>query len=347
MIGVVVTVSVSLACIGTGVWLLTTRHAVRAAVPTEEVAPTTMAASAPPTDVSPSVSQTANRLIQELGGDGRAAARIGLSAKDDVSTADKPPGPEKNPKNGSVAPTFTILANDAPEVNEARGVLDAYLAAPTWREKLPHVFRAARCESLMLDFYEKRGEADPLPRAFTGAALITVGESRVVNLSFACPERATSGLRAYFHRAASGKLQLDWEAWTGFSEKAWPDLKTQRSSLPTLVRAIAEQSDEYAYEFREQWRWLAVKLQSPDGVHSITGYCDRRSGMGIALANLIGVPLPQQQTDKDKPGTPIHPPGTKSTVTVRIAFPSNAQSDHCVFITELLADRWMLFDVGQ
>ncbi len=223
-------------------------------------------------------------------------------------------------------------------------MLDAYLAAPTWREKLPHVFHAARCESFMRDFYDKRGETEPQPRDLLSAGLITAGASKVVNLSFASPARVVSGLRANFHRTASGNLQLDWEAWTGFCEKAWPDMKEERSSLPVLVRAIAEETDYYNYEFAEDWRWLAVKLRSPDGVHSITGYCDRRSGTGIALANHIGVPVAQQAAEKDKPSIPIRPPGTKSIVTVRLAFPSAAQSDHCVFITDLLADRWMLFD---
>lgn len=41
----------------------------------------------------------------------------------------------------------------------------------------------------------------------------------------------------------------------------------------------------------------------------------------------------------------IHPRVfAKSIVTVRVAFPPAAQSDHCVKITDLLADRWMLFD---
>ncbi len=63
---------------------------------------------------------------------------------------------------------------------------------------------------------------------------------------------------------------------------------------------------------------------------------------GIALANLIGVPLPHKLPD----GTPMPAlklPGSKALVTVRLAFPNNAQSDHCVKIIDLLADRWLLF----
>jgi hypothetical protein len=265
------------------------------------------------------------------------------AVKETEPAAPPPPGPAYRPKNEDVALMFSSLPSDSPQVAEARAVLDSYLAAATPAEKLRYVHRAARCEKLMPEYYEKRGETDPKPGQLTGAGIINGGTLRVLNLSFACDERPTTGLRANFFRSTSGELLLDWEAWTGFSEKAWPDLKKQRPTIPTLVRAVAEESDYYNYEFAESWRWIAVKLRSPDGVNSITGYCDRRSGVGIALANLIGVPL-QQVIEADKPHIPIRPPGTKSIVTLRVAYPVNAQSDQCVDITELLADRWSLFD---
>ena len=112
--------------------------------------------------------------------------------------------------------------------------------------------------------------------------------------------------------------------------------------FPVLMRAIASESSCYNYEFSENWCWLAVKLRSPDGLNNVTGYVERNSVLGIALANLIGVPLPQNLPD----GTPIPAlklPGSKALDTVRLAFPNMAQSDHCVKITELLADRWLLF----
>ena len=64
--------------------------------------------------------------------------------------------------------------------------------------------------------------------------------------------------------------------------------------------------------------------------------------LGLAMANLIGVPLPHKLPD----GTPmpaLNMPGSKSLVTVRLAFPNKAESDSCVRIVDLLADRWLLF----
>jgi len=142
------------------------------------------------------------------------------AVKEAEPAAPPPPGPAYRPKNEDVALMFSSLPLDSPQVAEARAVLDSYLAAATPAEKLRYVHRAARCEKLMPEYYEKRGETDPKPGQLTGAGIINGGTLRVLNLSFACDERPTTGLRANFFRSTSGELLLDWEAWTGFSEKA-------------------------------------------------------------------------------------------------------------------------------
>ena len=263
-------------------------------------------------------------------------------AKVEAAKQGTPGGPLYDAHSSNVAITFAALPMNAPQVAEAQAVLTKYLQAAKWRDRLPYVFEPERVEKLMLEQYEKRGQSDPEQGALLDAGNITAGTSQVLNLQFACATRPDAGMRANFHRTRSGKLLLDWESWVAWSEKAWPDLKKERPQLPVLMRAIASESSYYNYEFSEKWRWLSVKLRSPDGLHNVTGYVERNTMLGIALANLIGVPLPHNLPD----GTPMPAlklPGAKALVTVRLAFPSKAQSDHCVNITELLADRWLLF----
>lgn len=329
-IAIVAALLVSAACIGTVVWAFVGRRP----APVAYRAP---AASASLTPVAPPrEGQSAAERVRQLGEDGSIAKKMGLKSEHDLSKTEESTNSAASPMTETPVPTRTVLDTNSPEVIEARSVLDAYLSAPTWRQKLPHIFRAARCESLMADYYEKRCEPEPEPRAFLGAGYITGGESKLVNLSFSCPSRPEAGVCASFHRSAAGKLLLDWAAWIGFSEKSWSDLKKQRPVIPTLVRAMAEESDYYNYEFTDQGRWLAVKLRSPDGEHYVTGYCDRGSGTGIALSNLVGGSL-SQKASKEMPAARI-------AVTVRVAFPVAAQSDNCVNITSLLADTWLLFD---
>jgi hypothetical protein len=323
------------ACVGTVVWAFGVRRPAQA-VNVKPKARTAEHQAPPAPSVVPAADRSAAKLIREMGDDGALAAKLGMNAGDDSGSAARPSGLPFDPRGGNLAITRTSLGPGEPAVAEARAALDAYLAEPTWRAKLSHVFRTARCEALMPEYYDKRGETEPVPHTFEGAGLITAGDVKVVNLIFSRPDRPDAELRAFFHRGTAGNLLLDWEAWTGFSEKSWPDLKKERSTSPVLMRAIAEKSDRYNHEFIDAERWLAVKLGSPDGAYSITGYCERRSGTGIALASLIGEPL--------SPGNSKKVPAARIDVTVRVAFPAAAQSDDCVNITRLLADRWMLLD---
>lgn len=263
-------------------------------------------------------------------------------AKVEAAQQGQPGGPLYDPSSSNVALTFESLPLDSPQVVEAQAVLAKYLQAASWRERLPFVFEPERIEALMQEQYEKQGKKDPEHGSLSVAGIITAGSSKVLNLQFPSAQRPDSGMRANFHRTRAGKLLLDWESWVAWSEKTWPEFKQERSQLPVLMRVVASESNYYNYEFSESWRWLAVKLRSPDGLYNVTGYVERNSIFGVALANMIGVPLPHKLPD-GSPMPALNLPGAKAMVMVRLAFPSKAQSDHCVNITGLLADRWLLF----
>lgn len=238
--------------------------------------------------------------------------------------------------------TYTSLTPEAAEVVEARSLLENYLKAASWRERLPFAYQQERAEERMRDFYEQRGQSEPVPGRFLGAGTLSAGESKVLNLRFACASRPEFGLRANFHRGSGGKLLLDWESWVTWSEMPWDELKKERPQKQTLLRAVASESDYYNFEFSENWRWLAVKLRSPDGLHSLTGYVRRDTHLGIAVANLIGVPLPHKFPE-ETPLPALARSGSKALVTVRVVYPDDARTDHCVRIVDLMADRWVLF----
>ncbi len=250
--------------------------------------------------------------------------------------------PEDERRRERIPIAYASLKSEAVEVVEARSLLENYLKASSWHERLPFVFQPERAGERMREFYEKRGQSEPLPERFLGAGTLSAGESKVLNLRFACASRPDFGLRANFHRSSGGKLLLDWESWVTWSEMSWDELKKERPVKQVVLRAIASESDYYNFEFSESWRWLAVKLRSPDGMHSLTGYVRRDTHLGLAVANLIGVPIPHKFPE----GTPLPSlarPGSKALVTVRVVFPKDARTDHCVRITDLMADRWLLF----
>lgn len=263
-------------------------------------------------------------------------------ARHEASEMGKPAGPAYQEKGENLPLTSEELTPESAEVQEAVKALSAYRAAASLQAKQAMVYNARLLEPKMKLFYEDRRETDPEPQDLAGGTLISAGESKVVLLRYRSPSRPDSVLPAYFHRSPAGTLLLDWEAWTGFSDVTIPALKKSRSAIPATLRVVAMESDYYNYEFQDKARFLAVKLRSPDGMHSLTGYVLRKSQLGIAVGNLIGVRLPNP-LPPEVPLPPLRLPGAKQPVTLRVAFPPTAQSDHCVMITEIVADRWMLF----
>lgn len=263
-------------------------------------------------------------------------------AQMEMAVLSKASGPLYSARSANVAIQFETLPLDAATVLEARAILKEYLETKHYLERLAFVYDPEKCEPLMKQYYETRGEKDPLCGQLLGAGYMRAGSSKVLCLTVECATRPDSGMRANFHFTKSGKLLLDWESWAAWCELSWADLKKERPQRSVLMRAVASESDYYNYEFGEKWRWLAVKLRSADGLQHVTGYVPRDSAAGIAIARIIGVLLPHD-LPPEAPLPLMRGLGAKSVVTVRLAFPPNAQSDHCLKISELVADRWLLF----
>jgi len=263
-------------------------------------------------------------------------------AQMEMAALSKASGPLYDVRSINTAIQFETLPLETAIVSEAGSILTEYLQTKDYRERLAFVYDSEKCEPLMKQYYEQRGEKDPICGKVLGAGYMSAGSSKVLCLTVECATRPDSGMRANFHITKTGKLMLDWESWAAWCEISWADLKKERPQRSVLMRAVASESDYYNYEFGEKWRWLAVKLRSADGLQHVTGYVPRDSAAGIAMASIIGVLLPHD-LPSDAPLPLMRGLGAKSVVTVRLAFPPNAQSDHCVKISELVADRWLLF----
>ena len=238
------------------------------------------------------------------------------------------------------------LALDDPSVKEAVASLKTFLKPGAWREKLPLVYNGSGVSAHMHAYYDLRADDDPVLGRLMQANLVSIGTSKVIALAIESPERPVAGLRAFFHRGTNGQLLLDWDAWVGYSEVPWKEIKIKKSQVPVLIRAVATVSDYYNHEYSDALRYFAVKLRSPDGLYSFNAYVPRETILAIAMANLVGVKMPRQL----KPGTPfsvLRPPLTKALVTLRIAYGPTSESPDDVLITQLIADRWLLLPAEE
>jgi hypothetical protein len=121
-----------------------------------------------------------------------------------------------------------------------------------------------------------------------------------------------------------GQYKLDWESYVGASDLSWPDLKKLRSTEPRVFRVFAKLDDYFNYEFTDDKRYLCLHLSSSDSFYFVKGYCERASPLGKTVESLLGSG-PE-----------------RVALTLRLSFPEQAQSDHCVLINGVVANRWLI-----
>jgi hypothetical protein len=270
--------------------------------------------------------------------------RIGASSRFKPKTIQKTQAAPVFVANASNVPLkATALTLDEPETKKALAVVENYRALRDWRAQAKLVYAPERAEPRMKAYYEDRKGRDPLLGDILSAQMIKGGGFSELLLIFACPERVSGTLNAYFDLSPDGSVTLDWESYVGYGDVSWTQLKDERSALPRTMRVFAKASDYYNYEFSDKNVWQAVKLRSSNGAHSVIGYVRKEDAIGLAISNLIGVFLPHRLAEEPHM-PPLAIPGTEVAITVKLSYPASAESDQCVEIKDLVTNRWLLLD---
>lgn len=209
------------------------------------------------------------------------------------------------------------------QLADATALQQRFWQATTWTDKLPFVHDAARVGPLMRNYYEQRHEQDPLGSSAARQAHFKINNTEVLLFTYASA-RPGGTLDVAMLAQPDGRFLIDWESYVGMGDMAWPDLKKQRPSEPKMMRVFAQRDDYYNYEFSDAKQLLSVHLTSPDGTYFIYGFCNKDSPVGRTLTDLF---------DASR---------GRAAVTLRIAYPPSAQSDHCAQIVGIVANRWLL-----
>lgn len=216
------------------------------------------------------------------------------------------------------------LLESSDEVVQALQLLDQYWKTESWKDRVPLVAHAERVASLMKDYYEVQGASDPLPGALVSKARYQIDGTEILYLSYAS-SRPTGSLEIAMLRGPQGKFLVDWESLTGYGEMSFQELRTKRPTNPVLIRSYVRLFEYYNYEFSDSKKYLCIKLLSESGYNSVYAYCER------------GTPL-AQWIERDLATT--GPTGFKG-YTMLISFPPNAQSNQCVNLDKVVAQRWL------
>lgn len=119
-----------------------------------------------------------------------------------------------------------------------------------------------------------------------------------------------------------GRFLVDWESWVGWGDLDWKELFKQRPTKPVELRVIASKDDYYNREFKDEHKWLSVRLERPGEDRLLYGYIDSQSPKLMRFRGDL------------RSGKPAH-------VTIKVRYPESAEADNQVIIEEYLQRGWV------
>ena len=216
------------------------------------------------------------------------------------------------------------LLESSDEVVQALAVLDQYWKTESWQGRVPLVAHSERVTALMKDYYDTQGAKDPVPGSLISKARYEIDGTEILYFSYNC-SRPTGSLEIAMLHGPQGKFVIDWESLTGYGEMSFQEFRSKRPAKPVLMRAYVRLFEYYNFEFSDAKKYLCIKLISENGDNSVYAYCER----GTKLSRWI-------ENDLASTG----PTGFKG-YTMLISFPPNAQSNQCVNLDKVVAQRWL------
>jgi hypothetical protein len=126
-------------------------------------------------------------------------------------------------------------------------------------------------------------------------------------------------------------LKVDWEAWVGWSETPWQEFLEKRPTEAQLFRVELSETIYALGAFRDESKWIAFRLDSPDGDEFMYGYVVKDSELGRRMAAQF------LRTGG----------GGKPRITVAVKFPTPPGERAQVLIDRLVSETWYVDNEGS
>jgi hypothetical protein len=237
-------------------------------------------------------------------------------------TSASSPQDSQHPAESSIRELPLLESSD--EVVQALTLLDQYWKTESWKDRVPLVAHSERVAALMKDYYDTQGAGDPEPGSLLSKARYEIDGTEILYFSYSS-SRPTGSLEVAMLRGPQGRFLIDWESLTGYGEMSFQEFRSKRPTKPVLMRSYVRLFEYYNFEFSDSKKYLCIKLMSENGESSVYAFCER----GTKLARWI-------ETDLASTG----PTGFKG-YTMLVSFPPNAQSNQCVILDKVVAQRWL------
>lgn len=201
-------------------------------------------------------------------------------------------------------------------------VLQKFWQATTWQDKLAYVHDAARVRLLLEAYYGAQRNKDPVSGKLLHSDRYKHGNQELIVHSYAGLQPGTE-VAAILLLEADGSHKLDWESYVGWGDLPVQEFKKLRPTAAKTFRLNAKLDDSYKGEFSDPASYLVVELQSPDGLDSVHGYCDKGSPIATALLQATAG-------------------GGFTKLTVSLQYSAEGKTSESAQVVRVVADHWLV-----
>lgn len=203
-------------------------------------------------------------------------------------------------------------------LTEAEAVVRKFMNASSLEEMAKYVRTPETTVPRMREWY-KGSDWKPIGVKEVGAGGRVTVKGTMASMAVKLPDFT---LRQIALARVGNAYKVDWESWVGWSSIPWDDLFEKKPEQAVELRAKCSLDTYYNRHFRDDKKWIAVRLVHPLKDRILYGYIDRDSP---ALTRLAA----------DLQGS------KSSAATIRVRFPKGSAADNQVEITEYLQNGWV------
>lgn len=229
--------------------------------------------------------------------------------------------PSLDPSAAALVPFFLTTEN----LEAATKVVENYLTADGWEQKLSFVRRPTVAKELMPAWYSLADNIGRDASATLGEVMLSKqtlidGMTFVMLAAMVEPDNRIQFFAV--QRIGEDQYKVDWEVSEGYQEMPLQDFRRERPTDPVTLRVKVQRSDYYNGEFSDTEKYAVYKISYPSlDLFEVYGYVERGTPLEQTMEQTVGL-------------------GVDASLIVKLAYPPNAVESNQVLITELVHRNW-------
>ena len=220
-------------------------------------------------------------------------------------------------------PQWQVDFQNSPEkfIRKLKPILEGFLEAKTWEERLKYCADAEMVRPLMKDYYEQNEDGPYDYQDMFVGNTVSVGKFFITSSILMGDYSNRSFVML---REDDGSWSVDWESFVGYSTMGMVEFKNQRPTEPQLFRlTIARPRPGYFnYKFSDEQSWDCYVLYGSDAGEVLYAYVKKFGKESSALKDVLAL-------------------NEVAAVTVMVRFPEDSPTDNQVEIVEVVGKGWV------